>query len=124
MSTEYVDDYAMNEDEDEYEDEEDGAITSEDCWAVISSFFDTKGLVSQQLDSYDEFTRNTIQDIVKENQLPHRPSACATSTPGARASSRGNSLMPRRLAPIHTPTTPRATAPLCSSTRTRPVCAT
>ena len=67
MSTEYVDDYAMNEDEDEYEDEEDGAITSEDCWAVISSFFDTKGLVSQQLDSYDEFTRNTIQDIVKEN---------------------------------------------------------
>nr|WNZ99644.1 RNA polymerase II second largest subunit [Didymella pinodella] len=63
--TEYVDDFAM--DEDEYEDEEDGAITSEDCWAVISSFFDTKGLVSQQLDSYDEFTRNTIQDIVKEN---------------------------------------------------------
>lgn len=54
--------------EDDYEYEDDaGAITSEDCWAVISSFFDTKGLVSQQLDSYDEFTRNTIQDIVKEN---------------------------------------------------------
>ena len=65
--TEYVDDFAMNEDEDEYEDEDDGGIASEDCWAVISSFFDTKGLVSQQLDSYDEFTRNTIQDIVKEN---------------------------------------------------------
>ncbi|OAK97645.1 beta and beta-prime subunits of DNA dependent RNA-polymerase [Phaeosphaeriaceae sp. SRC1lsM3a] len=53
--------------DDEYEDDQDGDITSEDCWAVISSFFDTKGLVSQQLDSYDEFTRNTIQDIVKEN---------------------------------------------------------
>ncbi|RMZ67415.1 hypothetical protein GMOD_00001333 [Pyrenophora seminiperda CCB06] len=50
----------------EYEDEED-RVLPEDCWAVISSFFDTKGLVSQQLDSYDEFTRNTIQDIVKEN---------------------------------------------------------
>ncbi|KAF2494181.1 RNA polymerase II second largest subunit [Lophium mytilinum] len=42
-------------------------ITAEDCWTVISSFFLQKGLVSQQLDSYDEFTRNTIQDIVKEN---------------------------------------------------------
>ena len=52
--------------DDEYEDEE-NRVLPEDCWAVISSFFDTKGLVSQQLDSYDEFTRNTIQDIVKEN---------------------------------------------------------
>jgi DNA-directed RNA polymerase II subunit RPB2 len=52
---------------DDYEDEESENITSEDCWSVISSFFDTKGLVSQQLDSYDEFTRNTLQDIVKEN---------------------------------------------------------
>lgn len=42
-------------------------ITAEDCWTVISSFFAQKGLVSQQLDSYDEFTRNTIQDIVREN---------------------------------------------------------
>ncbi|KAH3996047.1 DNA-directed RNA polymerase subunit beta [Parastagonospora nodorum] len=61
MASEYVDDV------EDYEDDEGGEITSEDCWAVISSFFDTKGLVSQQLDSYDEFTRNTIQDIVKEN---------------------------------------------------------
>jgi DNA-directed RNA polymerase II subunit RPB2 len=52
--------------EDDYEDE-DNMITAEDCWTVITSFFDTKGLVSQQLDSYDEFTRNTIQDIVREN---------------------------------------------------------
>ena len=54
--------------DDDYEDEaESDQVAPEDCWAVISSFFDTKGLVSQQLDSYDEFTRNTIQDIVKEN---------------------------------------------------------
>ncbi|KAF2199909.1 beta and beta-prime subunits of DNA dependent RNA-polymerase [Delitschia confertaspora ATCC 74209] len=57
-------DYEYEED-DMYEEEE--LITAEDCWAVISAFFDTKGLVSQQLDSYDEFTRNTIQDIVREN---------------------------------------------------------
>lgn len=54
-------------DDDMYEEEEDEGIASSDCWAVITSFFDTKGLVSQQLDSYDEFTRNTIQDIVSEN---------------------------------------------------------
>ncbi|KAF1955410.1 beta and beta-prime subunits of DNA dependent RNA-polymerase [Byssothecium circinans] len=59
------DEYEMEDDE-LYEDEED-AITSESSWTVITSFFDTKGLVSQQLDSYDEFTRNTIQDIVSEN---------------------------------------------------------
>lgn len=56
-----------NEVDDLYEEDEDEGIASSDCWAVITSFFDTKGLVSQQLDSYDEFTRNTIQDIVLEN---------------------------------------------------------
>lgn len=55
------------EEEDLYEEEDAELITAEDCWTVISSFFDTKGLVSQQLDSYDEFTRNTIQEIVREN---------------------------------------------------------
>ena len=55
------------EEEDYYYDENDDMITAEDCWTVISSFFDAKGLVSQQLDSYDEFTRNTIQDVVREN---------------------------------------------------------
>ncbi|KAF2751539.1 beta and beta-prime subunits of DNA dependent RNA-polymerase [Sporormia fimetaria CBS 119925] len=63
---------------DEYEDE--SIITAEDCWAVITSFFDSKGLVSQQLDSYDEFTRNTLQSIVSDNgkvileqELPYDP---------------------------------------------------
>jgi DNA-directed RNA polymerase II subunit RPB2 len=42
-------------------------ITQNDCWTVIASYFDEKGLVSQQLDSYDEFIENTMQDIVDEN---------------------------------------------------------
>ncbi|KAL7753232.1 DNA-dependent RNA polymerase II [Sorochytrium milnesiophthora] len=42
-------------------------ITQEDCWAVINSFFDQKGLVSQQLDSFDEFIQNTMQEVVDEH---------------------------------------------------------
>lgn len=58
----------------EYEDgyEVDGAygdptITAEECWLVISSFFEAKGLVSQQLDSFDEFVSTTMQELVDEN---------------------------------------------------------
>ncbi|KAF8078866.1 DNA-dependent RNA polymerase II second largest subunit [Lyophyllum atratum] len=54
--------YGMDEDEDGYEE-----ITQEDCWTVISSFFDQKGLVRQQLDSFDEFVQNTMQELVDEN---------------------------------------------------------
>lgn len=43
------------------------AITPEDCWTVISAFFQQKGLVSQQLDSFDEFIETTIQELVWEN---------------------------------------------------------
>nr|UWK20539.1 RNA polymerase II subunit 2 [Trichoderma margaretense] len=57
----YEDDY----DYENYADEDEG-ITPEDCWTVISSFFETKGLVSQQTDSFDEFTQTTIQDLVNE----------------------------------------------------------
>jgi DNA-directed RNA polymerase II subunit RPB2 len=45
----------------------DTAITAEDCWQVIQSFFDSKGLVSQQLDSFDEFAGTTMQEIVSEH---------------------------------------------------------
>ncbi|KAH8599105.1 RPB2, DNA-dependent RNA polymerase II second largest subunit [Bisporella sp. PMI_857] len=47
--------------------EDDLSITAEDCWTVISSFFDSKGLVSQQLDSFDEFMMTTMQELVEEN---------------------------------------------------------
>lgn len=49
------------------EDDENLEITQEDCWTVISSFFDQKGLVRQQLDSFDEFVQNTMQELVDEN---------------------------------------------------------
>jgi len=52
---------------DEEYDEEYEQITQEDCWTVISSFFESKGLVRQQLDSFDEFVQNTMQELVDEN---------------------------------------------------------
>ena len=58
-------DYDEAYEEEFYEEEEEG-ITSEDCWTVISSFFDSKGLVSQQLDSFDEFVSSTMQELVEE----------------------------------------------------------
>lgn len=58
-----MEDYAMMENENE-EDEE---ITQEDAWAVISAYFEEKGLVRQQLDSFDEFIQNTMQEIVDES---------------------------------------------------------
>ncbi len=51
------------------DEEEEEGITAEDCWTVVSSFFDTKGLVSQQLDSFDEFVETTMQELVAEHSL-------------------------------------------------------
>jgi DNA-directed RNA polymerase II subunit RPB2 len=47
--------------------EEDDDITQEDAWAVITAFFEEKGLVRQQLDSFNEFVLNTMQEIVDES---------------------------------------------------------
>ena len=52
---------------DDLDAEEFEEITQEDCWTVISSFFEQKGLVRQQLDSFDEFVQNTMQELVDEN---------------------------------------------------------
>jgi len=54
--------YGMDEDEDDMEE-----ISHDDCWSVITSFFQQKGLVRQQLDSFDEFVQNTMQELVDEN---------------------------------------------------------
>ncbi|KAL0799311.1 hypothetical protein Bca101_054486 [Brassica carinata] len=51
----------------EEEDEDDEEITQEDAWTVISAYFEEKGLVRQQLDSFDEFIQNTMQEIVDES---------------------------------------------------------
>ena len=47
--------------------ESDADIKQEDAWAVISAYFEEKGLVRQQLDSFDEFIQNTMQEIVDES---------------------------------------------------------
>lgn len=62
----------MYDRDDEYAEEEDGdEITSdlwqEACWIVISSYFDEKGLVRQQLDSFDEFIQMSVQRIVEDS---------------------------------------------------------
>jgi len=67
----------MSEEPDFAEGGEDEEITQEDTWTVISAYFDEKGLVRQQLDSFDEFIQNTMQEIVDESQdivlIPETP---------------------------------------------------
>ena len=48
-------------------DEISAELWQEACWLVISSYFDEKGLVRQQLDSFDEFITMTIQRIVEDS---------------------------------------------------------
>lgn len=43
-------------------------VTQEDAWAVISAYFEEKGLVRQQLDSFDEFIQNTMQELVDDSR--------------------------------------------------------
>jgi len=54
----------------EFEDDENAEVTpdlwQEACWIVISSYFDEKGLVRQQLDSFDEFIQMSVQRIVED----------------------------------------------------------
>lgn len=66
----------IERDEEEHEDDEGGEIGQDDAWAVISAYFEDKGLVRQQLDSFDEFIQNTMQEIVDEaSYIEIRPEA-------------------------------------------------
>ena len=59
--------YLQNGDEGGYAEEtEDRDIVVEDCWKVIGSFFDSKGLVSMQIESFNEFMRSMMQNLVAE----------------------------------------------------------
>ncbi|KAL9115975.1 MAG: hypothetical protein Q9227_000343 [Pyrenula ochraceoflavens] len=51
----------------EGDEEEDNKIVPEDLWQVIGSFFDSKGLCSQQIESFNTFMRSTMQDLVAEH---------------------------------------------------------
>lgn len=44
-------------------------LWQEACWVVISSYFDEKGLVRQQLDSFDEFIQTSVQKIVEDSPV-------------------------------------------------------
>ena len=49
------------------QDEEDADVIKEiDYWTVINAYCGGKGLVRQQLDSFNEFVENTMQEIVDE----------------------------------------------------------
>lgn len=48
-------------------DDDDADIGQEDSWTCISAYFDEKGLVRQQLDSFDDFMTTSVQEIVAES---------------------------------------------------------
>eukprot|EP01038_Epipyxis_sp_PR26KG_P008520 gene8520-11517_t len=45
----------------------DDEITQEDAWIVIDKYFEEKGLVRQQIDSFDEFISNTIPELISDS---------------------------------------------------------
>eukprot|EP00936_MAST-01D_sp_MAST-1D-sp1_P001586 g1586.t1 len=48
--------------------DEDEEISQEHAWGVITAYFEEKGLVRQQLDSFDEFVSNTMQELVDDSR--------------------------------------------------------
>uniref|UniRef100_A0AC35U9I0 DNA-directed RNA polymerase subunit beta n=1 Tax=Rhabditophanes sp. KR3021 TaxID=114890 RepID=A0AC35U9I0_9BILA len=64
-----MEDFGSGSEHDENEEVE-GLIQSnmwqEACWEVIASYFDERGLVRQQLDSFDEFIQMSVQKIIEE----------------------------------------------------------
>lgn len=54
-------------DEESFDNGVDNEIAQEHAWEVIDKYFKNKGLVSQQLESFDEFISTTIQEIVDDN---------------------------------------------------------
>ena len=57
----------VGEDPDDAEAAASQEISQEDAWEVINCYFNEMGLVRQQLDSFDEFIQNTMQEIVDES---------------------------------------------------------
>ncbi|KAL3090391.1 hypothetical protein niasHS_006843 [Heterodera schachtii] len=53
--------------QEEEEEEISTELWQEACWVVISAYFDEKGLVRQQLDSFDEFIQMSVQRIVENS---------------------------------------------------------
>jgi DNA-directed RNA polymerase II subunit RPB2 len=73
------DEQPIGEDEDIDEGEE--IDSQEAVWEVISCYFRKKGLVSQTLDSFNQFIQTTIQELVDESP-PIEIKATSQHTPG------------------------------------------
>ncbi|UYV82440.1 POLR2B [Cordylochernes scorpioides] len=56
----------VEEEEELADDEFSSAVWNEVCWIVISAYFEDKGLVRQQLESFDEFIQMSVQRIVED----------------------------------------------------------
>lgn len=64
-------------------------IRQDDSWTVISAYFEEKGLVRQQLDSFNEFLEHSLQEIVEETadvEVTAETKVLARATWGDRAS--------------------------------------
>ncbi|KNE91095.1 hypothetical protein PSTG_15491 [Puccinia striiformis f. sp. tritici PST-78] len=59
-------DQGEEEEEDQEKNDHQHTITQEDCWQVISAFFNERNLVSQQISSFDGFVNTTMQELVDE----------------------------------------------------------
>jgi DNA-directed RNA polymerase II subunit RPB2 len=42
-------------------------LPQDSIWTVINTFFDDKGLVNQQLSSFNEFMETTLVDVMEEH---------------------------------------------------------
>lgn len=67
MDDDFDDQLLSGYDDEQYDDILDGEIEQTDAWDVISKYFDVKGLVGQQVDSFNEFISFTIQEMVDDN---------------------------------------------------------
>uniref|UniRef100_A0A0N5BX22 DNA-directed RNA polymerase subunit beta n=1 Tax=Strongyloides papillosus TaxID=174720 RepID=A0A0N5BX22_STREA len=88
---EYDNDLGMDVDDVQSDDEDEAEIQpqmwQEACWEVIASYFDERGLVRQQLDSFDEFIQMSVQKIIEETppielqtELQHHSMELETAT--------------------------------------------
>ncbi|KAL8434519.1 hypothetical protein Efla_000035 [Eimeria flavescens] len=62
--TDYGDDGEGGALHQQQQDENDQEIDAEDTWAVVGSFFEGKGLVSQQVESFNDFASYKLQEII------------------------------------------------------------
>ena len=57
----------LDEEEEEDFSKDPTPISQLDAWTVIQAYFDEKGLVRQQLDSFDAFITNTVTEVVDDS---------------------------------------------------------